>query len=219
MNVNKEYAPIVGAGNHFVSVARPHVDFVFFKRAFDMLFALLLLPVLCVLAVTLVLLNPFFNRGPLLYTQQRMGQHLRPFTIYKFRSMIPAEKMVRTAADPVESDRITSLGRFIRLTRIDELPQIINVLKGDMSLIGPRPDYIEHASAFLNSVPGYRARFVAKPGISGLAQVRLGYVEGESETRRKARMDRYYIDNMGYKLEAWIFVKTLIVVAGRLGAK
>ncbi len=189
------------------------------KQTFDIAMVLLLLPILLAVCVSLLLLNPFFNCGPLLYSQKRMGQHCKPFTIYKFRSMTPTAAIARSHNCPVETNRITPLGYFIRQTRLDELPQILNVLKGDMSLIGPRPDFLDHAITYIETVPGYRARHVAKPGISGLAQVRLGYIEGESATRRKARIDQFYIKNMGFKLEFWVFMRTLDVVFGRIGAK
>jgi lipopolysaccharide/colanic/teichoic acid biosynthesis glycosyltransferase len=189
------------------------------KRAFDLIFATLLLPLLLVICAGLLLLNPFFNPGPLFYTQKRMGQDCKPFRVYKFRSMIPTKSIARSHNCPVETDRITGIGRVMRLTRIDELPQIINVLKNDMSLIGPRPDFWDHAVAYVRTVPGYHDRHAVKPGISGLAQVRLGYIEGESATRRKARIDRFYINNSGFKLELMIFFATLAVVFGRIGAK
>jgi lipopolysaccharide/colanic/teichoic acid biosynthesis glycosyltransferase len=201
-----------------VSLSRKQA-FLVGKRAFDIVFSLLLLPVVVLFALMLLALNPVFNRGPLFYRQQRMGQFCKPFTIYKFRSMTPAGAVKRSANCPLETDRITPLGRFIRQVRIDELPQLLNVLKGDMSLIGPRPDFAEHAETYVDTVPGYLDRHVAKPGISGLAQVRLGYIEGESATRRKARIDNFYIKNMGLRLEAWIFVQTVAVVLGRIGAK
>jgi lipopolysaccharide/colanic/teichoic acid biosynthesis glycosyltransferase len=193
--------------------------FAFSKRTFDLVMATLLLPVLLVVCAGLLLLNPFFNPGPLFYTQKRMGKGCKPFRVYKFRSMLPAKAVTRSHNCPLESDRITGIGRVIRLTRIDELPQIINVLKNEMSLIGPRPDFWDHAVTYVQTVPGYYDRHTVKPGISGLAQVRLGYIEGESATRRKARIDRFYIKNAGLKLELMVFFATLAVVFGRIGAK
>uniref|UniRef100_UPI002495A560 sugar transferase n=1 Tax=Ruegeria atlantica TaxID=81569 RepID=UPI002495A560 len=139
----------------------PFRSFVFqiVKRAFDLLIsALFLLPLMSLCGVLLLILNPFWNKGPLFFAQERMGQNCKPFTAYKFRSMRPARKIERSADCPLEEDRITPLGRFLRRSRLDELPQIINVFKGDMSLVGPRPDYIEHARMYLLQVPGYQER-------------------------------------------------------------
>lgn len=187
------------------------------KRGFDVLLSLYLLPVLIILGVGLLLLNPFFNRGSLLFVQPRMGRDCRAFRAYKFRTMV-ASDVKRGPNDPLERDRITRLGGFLRRTRLDELPQILNVLKGDMSLIGPRPDYYDHAVAFLDTIQGYRERHMVRPGISGLAQTEIGYVEGTEATKRKVQADLFYITNTGFALEAWIFWRTLLTVFGRAGA-
>ncbi|MEL7115633.1 MAG: sugar transferase [Pseudomonadota bacterium] len=185
---------------------------------FDIVGSVLLLPVLAFFSVALLVLNPFFNRGRLWFVQERMGRNCEPFPTLKFRTMTEAEHTARSANCPLEVDRITRLGRFLRKTRIDELPQIVNVLRGEMSLIGPRPDYYEHAQAYLHTVPGYRSRHAVRPGISGLAQTEVGYVEGHDETKLKVEKDLYYIANSTVRLEAWIFYRTLAVVLGQRGA-
>ncbi|MBP0484478.1 sugar transferase [Sagittula sp. M10.9X] len=196
----------------------PRLLFAIVKRAFDITMSLLLLPPLLVVGLILLALNPFYNKGRLIYTQQRMGRDCRPFTALKFRSMTDVQQVSRAADDPLETDRITRLGQILRKSRIDELPQVLNVLKGDMSLIGPRPDYYDHALRFLKEVPGYRERHAVRPGISGLAQTELGYIEGVEATCRKVRADLYYIQNAGFALETWIFLRTLSVVLRRAGA-
>jgi lipopolysaccharide/colanic/teichoic acid biosynthesis glycosyltransferase len=210
--------PESGLTSCSVTISRKQV-FIACKRGFDVVFSLLFLPCVLVISVFLLVLNPFFNRGPLFYTQKRMGKDCTVFTIYKFRSMRPSTTIRRSANCPVETNRITRLGCWIRQTRIDELPQLLNVLKGDMSLIGPRPDFIDHALTYIETVPGYHARHMAKPGISGLAQVRLGYIEGEAATRHKARIDNFYIANMGFGLDLLIFIQTISVILNRFGAK
>ncbi len=187
------------------------------KRLFDVLMSLALLPVLLVSAVVLLALNPFVNPGPLLYKQPRMGHHCCAFMALKFRSMQPVEQITRGADDPVETDRIRPFGGVLRKTRLDELPQILNVLRGDMSLIGPRPDYFHHARRFVRQVPGYRERHSVRPGISGLAQVEVGYVQGVDATRSKVRADLFYIENAGFQMDAWVFWRTLCVVIGHKG--
>lgn len=188
------------------------------KRVFDLVVSLALMVFLVPFAAALVLLNPWFNPGPLIYPQQRMGRDLKPFTAYKFRSMLPAATITRSADDPIEVERITGLGLFIRKMRIDELPQILNVLKGEMSLIGPRPDYYEHAREFVALIPEYSARHLVRPGISGFAQVTLGYAQGVDATRAKAHADLAYIRNASVALEARIFWLTLMTVILRRGA-
>ena len=200
--------------------SQPDVRIIFqtFKRSFDIAFSILLLPMLCLTALCLVVLNPFFNRGPLLYIQPRMGRDCRAFPAMKFRSMLPAANIARGANDPLETHRITTLGQFLRKSRLDELPQVLNVLRGDMSLIGPRPDYFHHARSYLRVIPGYRARHRVRPGISGLAQTQLGYAAGLDATAAKVRADLYYIENAGFRLETWIFWRTVLTVLGRHGA-
>ncbi|MCT4558785.1 MAG: sugar transferase [Pelagimonas sp.] len=188
------------------------------KRATDILFSLVLLPFLAVICVVLLLLNPFYNKGKLFFIQRRMGRDCKPFNAIKFRSMTDVPKVSRSANCPLEVDRITPLGGFLRKSRIDELPQILNVFRGDMSLIGPRPDYYDHAIQFLEEVRGYRDRHAVRPGISGLAQTELGYIEGVEATRRKVLADMYYINNAGFMLEAWIFWRTIAVVVRRAGS-
>ncbi|MCR9124646.1 MAG: sugar transferase [Rhodobacteraceae bacterium] len=188
------------------------------KRVFDICMSMLLLPIMCVCALIMLALNPFFNAGPLFFVQLRMGRRCKAFRAIKFRTMTVAEKISRQADDPLEEHRITRLGRFLRKSRIDELPQILNVLRGEMSLIGPRPDYFHHARSYLRSVPGYRERHAVRPGISGIAQTEVGYVEGTDATVLKVRADLYYIQNASMRLDLWIFWRTMITVFGRKGS-
>lgn len=192
--------------------------FMIAKRSFDVAFSIMLLPVFLVAATVLLVLNPRLNPGPLFFVQKRMGRDCAPFSAIKFRSMREAPEIRRSAECPLEVDRITKLGHFIRKTRIDELPQILNVLAGDMSLIGPRPDCYEHAEHYLTSVPGYRKRHAVRPGISGLAQTEVGYVVGSDGTRRKVSADLYYIANSSLQLELWLFWRTVSVILRREGA-
>lgn len=136
----------------------------------------------------------------------------------KFRSMTCVAEVTRGADDPLEVNRITPLGGFLRKSRLDEIPQIINVLRGEMSLIGPRPDCYEHAETYIESIPGYRERHAALPGISGLAQTEVGYVQGIDATRLKVAADLDYINRQSFRLDTWILWRTLKIVAGRGGA-
>lgn len=188
------------------------------KRAFDILVSLLLLPFVVLAAAVLWLINRRYNPGPLFYVQPRMGRDCKAFAAIKFRTMLPAARITRGADDPVETHRITRLGGLLRKTRIDELPQVFNVLRGEMSLIGPRPDYFHHARKYMRQVPGYRARHRVRPGISGLAQTELGYANGIEATRAKVRADIYYIENASFRLDTFILYRTVITVLGCRGS-
>lgn len=189
------------------------------KRGTDILFvALVLLPATALVALILLFLNPVLNPGPLLYRPVRMGRHCRPFRACKFRTMHrPGGAERRGPDDPIETDRITTLGRILRRARLDELPQVVNVLRGEMSLIGPRPDDLDHARAFLATVPGYRQRHSIRPGISGLAQIEHGYVHGQAATRLKTAADLRYIRRAGPGLDLWIFWRTVRTVIDMKG--
>jgi lipopolysaccharide/colanic/teichoic acid biosynthesis glycosyltransferase len=110
------------------------------------------------------------------------------------------------------------LGRFLRRSRLDELPQILNVLRGEMSLIGPRPDTFEHACVYLREIPGYAARHQVMPGISGYAQTEVGYVDGLDGIHRKVAADHYYLKHASFALDLWITWRTIGVVLTRQGS-
>ncbi len=193
------------------------VPYLVAKRLFDLLFSsVVLMPLLLFVASALLLLNPFLNPGPLLYRPERMGRGCVPFRLFKFRTMRRSES-VRAPDDPVELDRVTPLGAVLRRSRFDELPQIFNVFRGEMSLIGPRPDDLSHARAFLRTIPGYRQRYAIRPGISGLAQVELGYVHGRNGAIRKTSIDLDYISRACPTLDARIFWRTLRAVMDMKG--
>ncbi len=191
--------------------------FLAFKRGFDLAVSFMLLPILALAALTLLFLNPFLNPGPLFYFQDRMGRDCRSFRVWKFRTMADTREIRRGPYDPPEDHRIAPLGEFLRRTRIDELPQIVNVLKGEMSLIGPRPDYLAHAQWYVHEVPGYRERHVMRPGISGYAQVTLGYAATTEGVRQKTAADLYYIRNASVRLDTWIVWRTFLTILHGLG--
>jgi len=214
LDVDTGYVPLVSGA----AVLSKHRLFWACKRLFDVGASLVLVLILVPLACVIFLLNPFLNRGKLFFIQKRMGRNCQPFFALKFRSMTEVAEITRSCDDPLEQSRITRLGRILRKTRFDELPQILNVLRGEMSLIGPRPDYYEHACAFKAAIPGYNERHIIRPGISGLAQVNLGYVEGTDATRAKVAKDLYYIRHAGFRQEAQVFVATVATVVKMAGA-
>lgn len=186
------------------------------KRSFEIIFSLALLiftlPVLLLSAIAIKLESP----GPVFYKQERVGLNGKKFWIVKLRSMrTDAEKNGPQWAaknDP----RVTQVGKFIRKTRIDELPQIINVLNGDMSLIGPRPERDVFTEQFEEEIPGFKKRLLVKPGLTGWAQVTGGY---EATPREKWEQDMYYIQNQSIALDIRILLRTVWVVLTGSGAR
>lgn len=182
------------------------------KRLTDISISLILLPLLAFICASVWVLNKRLNYGPLFYTQKRMGRHCRPIYVIKLRTMLVERRTVRRVNDPLEHDRIRPFGRFLRKLRLDELPQILNVLRGDMSLIGPRPDTWDHAREFIELIPEYPQRHTIKPGISGLAQTKNGYAEGIEATRAKVHSDLEYIRRASLGFDLWLIWRTLVTV-------
>ena len=182
------------------------------KRLGDIVLAALVLclvsPVMLLTAIAIKLDSP----GPVFYSQFRTGQNMKPFRVYKFRSMYQdAEKRgVQWASE--RDPRITKVGNFIRLVRIDELPQLWNVLRGDMSMIGPRPERPEFDEKLANEIPHYAVRYIVKPGITGWAQVIYPYGASVEDAYEKLSYDLYYIKNYSFWLDIAIVFKTLRVV-------
>ncbi|HSL22763.1 MAG TPA: TIGR03013 family XrtA/PEP-CTERM system glycosyltransferase [Vicinamibacterales bacterium] len=188
------------------------------KRTMDMAGAaagiLLTLPIMLGAAAAVRLTSP----GPVLYQQQRVGQHGRAFILYKFRSMrAGAERETGPVWAARDDDRITPVGRFIRRTRIDELPQLWNVLRGDMSLVGPRPERPEFVQALMREIPFYGQRHVVKPGLTGWAQVRYAYGNSVEDAMEKLQYDLFYIKNMSFGLDVFIVFKTIQTVVLQRG--
>ena len=189
------------------------------KRALDVLISLLLLipaaPIMLITAIVVRLESP----GPVIYKQDRVGLFEKEFTVYKFRSMrADAEKNGAVWASAHDA-RVTTFGKFIRKVRIDELPQIWNILKGDMSFIGPRPERMAFVTKLKETIPYYSLRHTVKPGLTGWAQVCYPYGASEDDARRKLEYDLYYIKNMSILLDINIVFKTVGVVLFPKGAR
>ncbi|SCZ67640.1 Sugar transferase involved in LPS biosynthesis (colanic, teichoic acid) [Epibacterium ulvae] len=187
------------------------------KRAFDVVVSALLLPTLISTIIIVWVLNFKLNPGPMFYVQKRMGKDIKPIYVFKLRSMSPTTQTTRNSTDPLELDRITPLGAILRKTRLDELPQILNVLRGEMSLIGPRPDAWEHALYFCEALDDYKKRHAVTPGISGLAQVRVGYAEDMDAVKEKVKADLEYIEHASFALDlrlVWETIRTVILCRG-----
>ncbi len=166
------------------------------------------------------ILIKFTSKGPVFYIQKRIGLNKKPFTMTKFRTMIHnAEAHTGPVWAKKNDKRVTSIGKIIRRMRIDELPQFINVLKGEMSVIGPRPERPYFVGRLSKIVPNYNERFRAKPGISGLAQVEHTYDRTAKDVIEKVKYDLYYIENATFKLDIEIVIRTLWVMATGKGVR
>ncbi len=211
----------------FCHMNRPRIYFLKIKRVLDILLsALLLLLFLPVILLTGIAIK-LESRGPVLFRQLRVGREGKNFTLLKFRSMIDnAEKATGAVWVSDKDHRVTRVGSVIRLLRIDEIPQLLNVIKGEMSLIGPRPERPEFVADFIGkpdkkefAIPFYRERLVVKPGITGWAQVKYCYAASHRESATKLEYDLYYVKNMSLLLDAAIVLKTIKVVLFGSGAK
>ncbi len=189
------------------------------KYLFDVLVILATAPITLPIALITALLIRLESPGPIIFKQERVGQGNRTFKIYKFRSMIVASEAGGAKFASENDTRITRVGRVIRKLRIDELPQFVNVLKGEMSLIGPRPEQRVFVERFNKEIPFYSYRHVVRPGITGWAQVTQGYVAGVDDTRLKIEHDFYYIKHCSLALDLLIALRTLQTVLGGLGAR
>jgi sugar transferase (PEP-CTERM system associated) len=160
------------------------------------------------------------SKGPALYTQERVGESGRPFTLYKFRSMrTDAEQAGRPIWARDRDDRVTRVGRFIRLTRLDELPQLWNVLKGEMSFVGPRPERPFFVEQLAREIPFYLERHAVKPGVTGWAQVKYRYGSSIEDAMEKLRYDLYYIKHLSVFFDLTIVLDTVKVILFGKGAK
>ena len=175
----------------------------------------LTLPVIILCAVIIYL----EDRGSIFYSQQRVGLNGNAFTIYKLRSMREDAEKEGPKWASHKDERITSIGEFIRKTRLDELPQLISVIKGEMSLIGPRPERKEFEEKLEKEIPNYKIRHLIKPGLSGWAQVNYPYGASIEDAENKLSYDLYYIRNFSLFLDLFIFIKTIRLVVNLKGAK
>lgn len=189
------------------------------KRLTDIVFSTLLLIVSApVMLLTAILVK--LDGGTVLYSQERMGTGGQPFKIYKFRSMVPnAESRSGPTWASTNDPRITPLGRIIRVTRIDELPQLFNIFIGEMSFIGPRPERPHFVSQLADQIPYYTLRLGIRPGLTGWAQVRYRYGSTVEENQEKLKYDLFYIKNASFILDLWIALQTVRVVLSGWGAR
>lgn len=207
--------------NHFGSLL-PSPFYVAFKRFMDIVIVLFTAPIvfiICLITAMIIKIESRRTGGSVFFVQTRIGKGGKPYRMYKFRSMIPTSESDGAKMAMQGDMRITPFGHFIRKMRIDELPQFINILKGDMSLIGPRPEQVSFVEQFNENIPFYRYRHIVRPGLSGWAQVMQGYAGNEDETRVKLEYDFYYIKNFSLTLDLLILIKTIQTVFTGFGAR
>jgi len=203
---------------NFLDDYAKHYFYGFFKRLIDIVAVLCLTPLALPLSVFVALAVRLESRGPAVFRQARVGIFGRTFVMLKFRSMTTeddAPAQFAAKADP----RVTRVGRVIRKYRLDEIPQLWNVLIGDMSLIGPRPEQVPMVEQFSQSIPYYPYRHLVRPGLSGWAQVQQGYVGTHAETVTKLSYDLYYVKHCSFALDLLIAVKTLRTLLTGYGAR
>lgn len=189
------------------------------KRVIDVIAVLVTLPItICIMLITAIAIR-LESKGNVLFIQKRVGQGRKEFNLYKFRSMCQDSEKDGAKFATTNDMRITKVGKFIRKTRIDELPQFFNVLKGDMSLIGPRPEQKVFVDKFIKEIPFYNYRHIVKPGISGWAQVIQGYTADVNDTKIKLQYDLYYIKNFSIWLDILIVFKTIKTMLTGFGAR
>ena len=182
------------------------------KRTFDICFSLLALVLLIPIYLVLAVLIKLDSKGPIIFSQQRIGRGGRPFTIYKFRSMRQDAEKAGPALSSEDDPRVTRVGRWLRKLRLDELPQFWNVLTGDMSIVGPRPERKHYIEQIVKHAPHYRHLHKIRPGITSWGQVKYGYAGSVEEMVRRLEFDLLYLENMSFSLDLRIILYTIIVM-------
>lgn len=189
------------------------------KRTLDLALSLVGILITAITFPVIALLIKIDSRGPIFYRQTRLGMDSQPFTLVKFRTMVQdaeanGEAIWSTADDP----RITRIGRILRRLYIDEFPQWWNVLRGEMSIVGPRPERPEMVEIIIQRHPGFLKRLEAKPGVTGLAQTEYGYASSIDDSRRKLRYDVKYMGEASMTLDLWMIIRTVRKMAKLAGS-
>ena len=178
------------------------------KRGMDLILALILMVILSPLALITAIIIKFESKGPVIFKQTRIGENMKPFRVYKFRSMRLHDPNKHSKYTLNNDTRVTKFGKFMRKTRIDELPQLWNILKGTMSFIGPRPEWDILAKDYAKQINYYNLRHLIKPGITGWAQVMFPYGESLDDAKKKLEYDLYYLKHQDLILDVLIVAKT-----------
>ncbi|EGU52106.1 hypothetical protein VIOR3934_06374 [Vibrio orientalis CIP 102891 = ATCC 33934] len=195
-----------------VRALQPNSGYFRIKSVLDFVIAILAIIISAPIMVIICVLIKSQGGGLIFFKQTRVGQNNQTFTLYKFRTMRTKAKRNTAKFASEEPERISKLGRALRHSRLDELPQFWNVLKGDMSIIGPRPEQPSFAKQFAKEIPFYDYRHIVKPGITGWAQVTQGYTDNTESTKEKLAYDFYYLKYLSWQLDFEIYLKTLRVM-------
>jgi lipopolysaccharide/colanic/teichoic acid biosynthesis glycosyltransferase len=188
------------------------------KRVLDLLGSLVGLTLAGLAMIAIAVAIKVTSKGPIIYAQQRVGRFGQTFKIYKFRSMrVDAEKSGPVWASKRDDPRLTPIGGFLRRTHLDELPQLFNVFKGEMSLVGPRPERPCFVEELDQAIPRYDERHLIKPGMTGLAQVHYCYDQSLADVKRKLRYDLLYVKRMCLTLDLRILASTLVTISSGRG--
>ncbi len=183
------------------------------KRLMDIVVSLLILILSAPITILTSIAIKIDSEGPIFFKQERLGQNGKPFNVYKFRSMIKdAEKYTGPVWSTKDDPRVTRMGKFVRKVRIDEIPQMLNVLKGEMSLVGPRPERAFFVEKLSEEIPYYRRRLKVRPGVTGWAQIKHKYDETIDDVKIKLKYDLFYIENMSLRMDFKILLRTVFVV-------
>ncbi len=196
-----------------VVISKPKLYGKLIKPVLEIFFALLLFVLLIPAMMVIAALIKLSSKGRVFYTQKRVGKDGKEFTIIKFRTMVENAESNTGAVYASDNDtRITKVGKFLRKWRLDEIPQLLNIIKREMSLIGPRPERYDFIREFEEQIPFYTQRLAVRPGLTGWAQVKYSYASSIEQTEEKLQYDLYYIKNMSFILDAVVFLKTIKVV-------
>ena len=190
------------------------------KRVGDITLSITMVILLSPLLIFVAILIKLDSKGPVFFSQERVGQNRKLYMVHKFRSMVQnAEKECGPVWAQDNDCRVTRIGRFIRKWRIDELPQLLNVLKGEMSFVGPRPEREYFVKELVEAIPYYRERFSVKPGVTGWAQVNYSYGASIEDAKEKLKYDLFYIKNMSIFMDIMVVMRTVKTVLFGEGAR
>jgi lipopolysaccharide/colanic/teichoic acid biosynthesis glycosyltransferase len=187
------------------------------SRVLDLALATLGLLVLAPTIVIVLVANLFGNRGPLFYRQPRVGKQGSTFQILKFRTMRPDDGRLHNEWTTEDDPRITSFGHALRRSHLDELPQVLNILRGELSVVGPRPEQPGYVTELVEKLPFYELRHLVRPGLTGWAQVKYGYAGNEADALEKLQYEFYYLRHQSLRLDLRIIARTSRSVLGRRG--
>jgi len=179
-------------------------------RILDLSFAVSVVPLFLLAGLCLLLLNPFLNPGPLFFVQRRVGANGIAFDLWKFRTM--KGRPATAAFVSGETHRLCPLGWWLRRWHLDELPQVLNLINGTMTCVGPRPEQPTFAANYAQALPRYHRRHMVKPGITGLAQVQLGYTDTLDGARKKLRWDLLYISRRSIAFDLYLIWRTVVLL-------